>query len=82
MGGLMSYAIFDLELEAPPATVLRFKTSEGPWWVVRCELCGRRSTPRPLLSAAMRSQYAHGREHYRDMLNRLVTRRTSRRDVA
>lgn len=59
----MSYAILELHLGQPAATIHRVDTDRGAMWVVRCERCGGASRPRHLISNLLEIQQRHGADH-------------------
>lgn len=58
----MSFAIFELDIRQPPATVHRHHEA----WYVRCDLCGKRSPLAQLLSEALRVHDDHASRHQDD----------------
>lgn len=55
----MSYAILELHLEAPTASLER----QGNQWRARCERCGGHSKGFLRISHALAAQHRHGRVH-------------------
>ena len=59
----MSFAILELDLREPAASVDRINTPAGLMWQMRCERCARHSKPYHLLSNACRAHELHCDDH-------------------
>lgn len=59
----MSYAILELDLAAPAASIERVSTPAGDMWTIRCERCHLSPKPRALLSRLLDLHRYHCAEH-------------------
>lgn len=59
----MSYAIADLHLTQPTATVHRFPNPNVLLWTVCCGSCAKHCKPQPLISLCLAIQHDHAEMH-------------------
>lgn len=74
----MSYAINQLGLNQPPATLQRLGNVNVRLWRVVCD-CGERTKPHPLMSLALAEHHWHADMHRVQYLEYLRAEKTEKR---